>query len=98
MRDGRNSGPSRRTLGQADSCLLTRPPDRLPCAALLWPRRLLPAAPPANPAGGRAARSAFTQILTDTPGNVPLKAGADPAFPDDELAYGARSNVRIFAG
>jgi len=48
--------------GHADSCVLTRPPDWLPRAALLRQRRLLPAVLPANPAGGRAARSTFSQI------------------------------------
>src|SRR6516162_7944047 len=30
--------------------------------------------------------------------NVPLRVEAGPGFPDDELAYGTRSNVSIFPG
>ena len=84
--------------GHTDSCLLTSPPDLFQCVALLWPRRLLPAAPPANHGWWPGSAKHVLPRFDGPSRNVPLKARAGPDFPDDELAYGTRSNVRIFAG
>ena len=46
-------------------------------------------------AGQREARS---RRIDGHSRNVPLKAGAGPDFPDDELAYGTRSNVSTIPG
>src|SRR5689334_9360570 len=84
--------------GHADSCLLTSPPDRFPCVALLWPRRLRPAAPPAHPGWWPGSAKHVLPDLTDTQEMFPLKAWAGPDFTDGELAHGTLSNVGIFAG
>ena len=84
--------------GHADSCLLTRP------AGPVTVRRAALAAT-ASACGsvrkpGWWPRSA-KHVLPDFDGhsrNVPLKAEAGPGFPDNELAYGTRSNVSIFHG
>jgi len=84
--------------GQADSCLLarpTRPGYRAPrcsgrdgCCLRLRPQTRLVA----------RRREARTPRFRRTLKKCSAKTGEGPAFPDDELVYGTRSNVRIFAG
>ena len=71
--------------GQADSCLLTRPPDRVTVrrAALAATASACGSAP--NPTGGRAMRGAFSQILTDTPEMFTKSWGWVPLFPMTNL-------------